>query len=110
MLSCQNVGLFAVIRSFPGGSICGRAAGARAGARDYRRYADPIGPWTSDAILKAFRFTNTYRAADRVSQYLICEVQARPDRPQTAREMFFRTILFKFFNRIDTWEALELCL
>jgi hypothetical protein len=73
----------------------------------YRRYADPIGPWTSDPILKAFRFTNTYRAADRVSQYLICEVQARPDRPRTAREIFFRTMLFKIFNRIDTWEAFE---
>jgi hypothetical protein len=73
----------------------------------YRRHADPLGPWTSDPILNAFRFTNTYRAADRVSQYLICEVQARPDRPQTPREIFFRTMLFKIFNRIDTWEALE---
>ena len=73
----------------------------------YRRYTDPIGPWTSDSILKAYRFTNAYRAADRVSQYLIREVQARPDRPQTAREIFFRTMLFKIFNRIDTWESLE---
>ena len=73
----------------------------------YRRYTDPSGPWTSDSILKAYRFTNAYRAADRVSQYLIREVQARPDRPQTAREIFFRTMLFKIFNRIDTWETLE---
>ncbi len=73
----------------------------------YRRHTDPNGPWTSDSILKAYRFTNAYRAADRVSQYLIREVQARPDRPQTAREIFFRTMLFKIFNRIDTWETLE---
>jgi alpha-glutamyl/putrescinyl thymine pyrophosphorylase clade 1 len=73
----------------------------------YRRYSDPGGPWTSDPILKAYRFTNAYRAADRVSQYLIREVQARTDRPQTPVEIFFRTILFKIFNRIDTWEALE---
>jgi len=73
----------------------------------YRRYSDPSGPWTSDPILKAYRFTNAYRAADRVSQYLIREVQARPDRPQTPREVFFRTMLFKIFNRLDTWEALE---
>ena len=26
----------------------------------YRRYADPLGPWTSDPILKAFRFTKLY--------------------------------------------------
>jgi alpha-glutamyl/putrescinyl thymine pyrophosphorylase clade 1 len=73
----------------------------------YRRYSNPRGPWTSDPILKTYRFTNAYRAADRVSQYLIREVQTRSDRPQTVREMFFRTLLFKIFNRIDTWEALE---
>jgi hypothetical protein len=73
----------------------------------YRRYSDPMGPSTSDPILKTYRFTNTYRAADRVSQHLIREVQTRSDRPQTLREVFFRTMLFKIFNRIDTWEALE---
>jgi hypothetical protein len=73
----------------------------------YRRYSDPIGPWTTDPVLKTYRFTNAYRAADRVSQYLIREVQSRPDRSQTPREVFFRTMLFKIFNRIDTWEALE---
>src|SRR5689334_22127318 len=73
----------------------------------YRRYGDRMGPWTSDPILRTYRFTNTYRAADRVSQYLIREVQARADRPQTALEIFFRTMLFKIFNRIETWEALE---
>lgn len=46
----------------------------------YRRYGEPAGPWTSDSILRSYRFTNVYRAADRVSQYLIAEVQARQDR------------------------------
>ena len=73
----------------------------------YRRLADPMGPCTADSILAGFRFTNTYRAADRVSQYLISEVQAGADRSQDPREVFFRTILFKIFNRIETWEALE---
>lgn len=73
----------------------------------YRRLAGEAGPWTTDPILRAHRFTNTYRAADRVSQYLIREVQYRPDRSQDPREVFFRTILFKLFNKIETWEALE---
>lgn len=73
----------------------------------YRRYSDPTGPWTSDSILRSYRFTNAYRVADRVSQYLIAEVQAREDRPQTPGELFFRTMLFKIFNRIETWESLE---
>src|SRR6266550_3474622 len=73
----------------------------------YRRYSDPTGPWTYDPILKMYRFTNAYRAADRVSQYLIRVVQTQPDRPQLVREVFFRTMMFKIFNRIDTWETLE---
>ena len=72
-----------------------------------RRLVDPEGPWTSDAILASYRFTNTYRVADRVSQYLISEVQYRPDRSQAPAEIFFRTILFKLFNRIETWQFLE---
>jgi hypothetical protein len=73
----------------------------------FRRMSDPIGPWTSDPILSNFRFTNAYRASDRVSQYLIREVQYRPDRPTRPPEVFFRTILFKLFNKIETWEELE---
>jgi hypothetical protein len=73
----------------------------------YRRLASPIGPWTDDVILRSYRFTNTYRASDRVSQYLIREVQYRSDRPQSPSELFFRTLLFKIFNRIETWEQIE---
>lgn len=72
-----------------------------------RRLTDPEGPWTSDPILRTYRFTNTYRAADRVSQYLIGEVQYGPDRSQAPAEIFFRTLLFKIFNKIDTWELIE---
>jgi hypothetical protein len=72
-----------------------------------RRIAGEPGPWTADLVLRSYRFTNAYRVADRVSQYLIRDVQQRADRSQDPREVFFRTILFKLFNRIDTWEALE---
>ena len=73
----------------------------------FRRVSDPIGPWTNDPILATYRFTNAYRASDRVSQYLIREVQYHPDRPSTPPELFFRTLLFKLFNRVQTWETLE---
>lgn len=72
-----------------------------------RRLADPDGPWTDDPILQTYRFTNAYRAADRVSQYLMREVQYREDRSQAPDEVFFRTMLFKIFNKIETWELLE---
>jgi len=65
------------------------------------------GPWTNDPILSAFKFTNAYRAADRVSQYLIRHVIYRDDLPKSESEIFFRIILFKLFNKIETWEQLE---
>jgi hypothetical protein len=73
----------------------------------YRRLNHPIGPWTDDTILRSYRFTNAYRASDRVSQYLIREVQYRSDRLQSPPELFFRTLLFKIFNRIETWDEIE---
>ena len=71
----------------------------------FRRGSGALPPWTSDPILLRFRFTNAYRAADRVSQFLIRQVQANG--PQHNDTLFFRTILFKIFNRIDTWQLLE---
>jgi hypothetical protein len=62
------------------------------------------GPWTQNLILRAYRFTNCFRAADRVSQYLIGSVIYRGDPARD--EVVFRTLLFKLFNRISTWEHL----
>jgi len=64
-------------------------------------------PWTSNAVLKTYKFTNAYRASDRASQYLIRHVIYRADLPSSPREVFFRILLFKLFNKIETWELLE---
>jgi len=71
----------------------------------FRRVKGDPDPWTDDPILKAHRFTNAYRASDRVSQYLINRV-IEGSRPQPA-DTVFRVLLFKFFNRIGTWQLLE---
>lgn len=71
----------------------------------FRRIEQPMGLWTKDPILTQYKFTNAYRASDRVSQYLIRHVIY--EGPQSAREVFFRTLLFKLFNRIDTWRLLR---
>lgn len=73
----------------------------------YRRLSSPKGPWTANPVLRAYRFTNVFRASDRVSQYLIGEIQYGRSRSQEHAEIYFRTLLFKIFNRIDTWEYLE---
>lgn len=70
----------------------------------HRRLAGALPPWTQDPILRQYRFTNVYRASDRVSQYLIRSVIYSGD--QSPREVFFRTLLFKLFNKIETWELL----
>ena len=62
-------------------------------------------PWAEDPIIARHKFTNAYRASDRVSQYLIRHVIYEGD--QSVPEVFFRTILFKLFNKIETWELLK---
>ncbi len=62
-------------------------------------------PWTGDPILRRHRFTNCYRAADRVSQFLISQVIYQGS--QEPDDVVFRTLLFKAFNRIPTWQRLE---
>lgn len=59
-------------------------------------------PWTDDVVLASHRFTNAYRASDRVSQYLIRHVLY--EGKQTGEEIFFRCLLFKIFNRVETWK------
>ena len=71
----------------------------------FRKLKGLPAPWTTDPILARHKFTNAYRASDRVSQYLIRHVIYEGD--QSPEEVFFRTMLFKLFNRIETWEMLR---
>jgi thymidylate kinase/NTP pyrophosphatase (non-canonical NTP hydrolase) len=73
----------------------------------FRRLEGQLPPWTADPIFAKHKFTNAFRASDRTSQYLIRNVIYRADLPDTPQELFFRIMLFKFFNKIETWEALE---
>ena len=45
---------------------------------------------TSDPVLAVFKFTNAYRASDRVSQYLIRKVIYRDDLPTDLDNLLFR--------------------
>ncbi|WP_246144358.1 nucleotide kinase domain-containing protein [Actinacidiphila oryziradicis] len=80
-----------------------RFAAARQAVYEARLAGRPQ-PWTDDPILSRHRFTNCYRAADRVSQVLIGEVVYRGS--QDWEEAFFRTLLFKIFNKASTWQLL----
>ena len=71
----------------------------------FRKLEGGPSPWTDDPVIMRHKFTNAYRAADRVSQYLIRHIIYEGD--QSEPEVFFRTILFKLFNKIETWELLR---
>lgn len=70
----------------------------------FRRLRNQPPPWTSDTTLRSYRFTNPYRASDRVSQFLIRNVIY--DRPRSDEDTLFRILVFKLFNKIETWNLL----
>lgn len=71
----------------------------------FRRHAKVEPPYTDDQILYKYKFTNAYRASDRVSQYLIREVIYSGD--YSPEDILFRILLFKIFNRISTWQRIQ---
>jgi thymidylate kinase len=71
----------------------------------FKRIHNETFPWSNDMIFQSFKFTNAYRASDRVSQYLIKNVIYKGE--SSIEEIFFRIILFKLFNKIETWEILN---
>ncbi len=81
-----------------------RFAAERQSMYDKRVSGQP-GPWTSDPILDQHRFTNCFRAADRVSQYLIREVAYAGS--QAPQDLVFRILLFKMFNKVETWQLIS---
>lgn len=67
-----------------------------------RRLAGYQKPWTEDPIIERYKFCNVFRAADRVSQYLIQHVIY--DRTnQNPSDLLFRIIAFRMFSHPETW-------
>jgi len=73
----------------------------------WNKYESYSPPWTDDPILNAYKFTNVYRASDRVSQYLIKEVIYKNINDFNEKDILFRILFFKIFNKIETWEYIE---
>ena len=74
--------------------------------RQEKFYASLSGTaFDDDGILNTYKFTNCYRVLDRTSQFLIKSVIY--DKKRSPADTFFRIILFKLFNKIETWIELE---
>ena len=62
----------------------------------------PDEQWTDDPILWKYRFCCVFREDDRTTRWLAENVRAKINGP----ELFLATIVFRWFNRIETGEAI----
>lgn len=72
----------------------------------FNRMSGSDSPWTDDSIIQKYKFTNAYRASDRVSQYLIRHVIYENEH-YTPEDQCFRILFFKLFNKIETWNYVK---
>jgi hypothetical protein len=71
----------------------------------YNKLTGKPKPWTKDKILQSYKFCNAYRVNDRISQYLIKNIIYNGNN-YSKEDMIFRIVLFKLFNKAETWELL----
>lgn len=71
-----------------------------------KRVAGEVRPWTDDPILQEFKFCNVFRAADRVSQYMIREV-CYHDEDCSPEDRLFQIVAFRTFSKIETWRSVR---
>ena len=71
-----------------------------------KRYNGEAAPWTNDTILQTYKFCNVFRAADRVSQYLI-KIIINEQKCISVEDLLFQIVAFRFFSKIETWESLK---
>jgi hypothetical protein len=71
-----------------------------------RRVAGGPWPWTTDSILQTYKFCNVFRAADRVSQYMIREVCYHSE-SCTPEDRLFQIVAFRTFSKIETWRSVR---
>lgn len=74
----------------------------------FNRMQDKTFPWTDDEIIQKYKFTNAYRASDRVSQYLIKNVIYDEDF-YTPEDQCFRILFLNYLIRLklgSIWKML----
>ncbi len=71
----------------------------------FKRLQHKEPPYSEDPIFQEYKFCNTYRASDRVSQFLIKNVIY--SQPFDEQSLLLRIILFRLLNKIESWQKLE---
>lgn len=72
----------------------------------FKRLKNDSSVLSLDPIFQKYKFCNSYRASDRVSQFLIKNVIYKYS-DLNELDILFRIIFFRLFNKIQTWEILE---
>lgn len=67
-----------------------------------RRRASLPAPWTQDPILQKYSFTNVFRQLDKTTQWYTEHVRTSVD----LDHMLLATVVYRWFNRIRTGEAI----
>lgn len=68
-----------------------------------RRISGAPRPWTEDAVLDTYRFCNVYREDDATTQWFRKWVR---EPLRSSPEVLLATVLFRWFNRITTGDAI----
>ena len=69
----------------------------------YKRFIEQRpGPWTTDPILRNYKFTNVYRELDRGTLYVLDEIIGKGSN----RDVVFNILVYRIFNKIETHRAL----
>lgn len=69
-----------------------------------RKAGEPY-PWTKDKILQEYKFTNTFRQLDRVTQELTKRKNKLPKKDMI--NLFFHIVTFRMFNWPPTYDVLN---
>lgn len=94
-------------------------ATARETIRVRKDAGEPRHRWTVDAVLSQYRFCNVFREDDKVTRWFADHVRGRVDKTAEGRyevqpglvaddDLLLATVLFRWFNRIETGEAMFL--
>lgn len=70
-----------------------------------RRQRNDVWPWTSDPILQTYKFTNVFRELDRTTVWFRENVR---NKLRDTPDVMLATVVFRWFNRISTGEAIFL--
>ncbi len=70
----------------------------------HKRKQGHLPPWTEDSILRKYKFTNVFRRDDPGTQFVLNKII--PFYTEDIQNLLFNIILYRLFNKIETYELI----